>query len=147
MDRQISKFNLLTSALLLSLAALPAQAQWYETTPSGLLVEQNVKAERKTTPTDLQQRLAKFRKDHPLLFKSKVLTPRADGDFLRPDKRPINGLTTPKTQQSGVAKAPAVPLGRELWANVLSSGSWKEGEAYYGMYSFGATPSIEINEL
>lgn len=147
MDRQIPKFNLLTSALLLSLTALPAQAQWHETTPSGLLVEQNVKAERKTSPTDLQQRLAKFRKDHPLLFKSKVLTPRADGDFWRPDVHPINGLTTPKTQQDGVLKASAVPLGRELWANVLSSASWKEGEAYYGMYAFGATPSIEINEL
>lgn len=44
-------------------------------------------------------------------------------------------------------KAQKVPLGRELWGNVVKSTRWDNGTPEYGFYSFGASGSIDINEL
>lgn len=44
-------------------------------------------------------------------------------------------------------KAQKVPLGRELWGNVVKSTRWDSGTPEYGFYSFGASGSIDINEL
>lgn len=44
-------------------------------------------------------------------------------------------------------KAQKVPLGRELWGNVVKSTRWQNGVNEYGFYSFGASGSIDINEL
>ena len=53
-----------------------------------------------------------------------------------------------KPQQSApMLKAQKVPLGRELWANVVQSGRWQSDTPEYGFYSFGASKSIDINEL
>ena len=46
-----------------------------------------------------------------------------------------------------VSKAPqSVPLGRELWANVMQSGRWADSDPDYGMYSFGVSGKMEMNE-
>ena len=44
-------------------------------------------------------------------------------------------------------KAQKAPLGRELWGNVVKSTRWDNGTPEYGFYSFGASKSIDINEL
>lgn len=44
-------------------------------------------------------------------------------------------------------KAQKVPLGREQWGNVVKSTRWDNGTPEYGFYSFGASGSIDINEL
>lgn len=44
-------------------------------------------------------------------------------------------------------KAQKAPLGRELWGNVVKSTRWDSGTPEYGFYSFGASGSIDINEL
>lgn len=44
-------------------------------------------------------------------------------------------------------KAQKVPLGRELWGNVVKSTRWDNGTPEYGFYSFGASKSIDINEM
>ena len=44
-------------------------------------------------------------------------------------------------------KAQKVPLGRELWGNVVKNTRWQNGVNEYGFYSFGASGSIDINEL
>lgn len=44
-------------------------------------------------------------------------------------------------------KAQKAPLGRELWGNVVKSTRWDNGTPEYGFYSFGASGSIDINEL
>ena len=44
-------------------------------------------------------------------------------------------------------KAQKVPLGREQWGNVVKSTRWDNGMPEYGFYSFGASGSIDINEL
>lgn len=44
-------------------------------------------------------------------------------------------------------KAQKVPFGRELWGNVVKSTRWDNGTPEYGFYSFGASGSIDINEL
>ena len=44
-------------------------------------------------------------------------------------------------------KAQKAPLGRELWGNVVKSTRWDNGTPEYGFYSFGASKSIDINEM
>lgn len=44
-------------------------------------------------------------------------------------------------------KAQKVPFGREQWGNVVKSTRWDNGTSEYGFYSFGASGSIDINEL
>lgn len=44
-------------------------------------------------------------------------------------------------------KAQKVPFGREQWGNVVKSTRWDNGTPEYGFYSFGASGSIDINEL
>lgn len=44
-------------------------------------------------------------------------------------------------------KAQKVPFGREQWGNVVKSTRWDNGMPEYGFYSFGASGSIDINEL
>ena len=44
-------------------------------------------------------------------------------------------------------KAQKASLGRELWGNVVKSTRWDNGTPEYGFYSFGASKSIDINEL
>lgn len=44
-------------------------------------------------------------------------------------------------------KAQKAPLGRELWGNVVKSTRWDSGTPEYGFYSFGASGSIDINEM
>lgn len=44
-------------------------------------------------------------------------------------------------------KAQYAPLGRELWGNVVKSTRWDNGTPEYGFYSFGASKSIDINEM
>ena len=53
-----------------------------------------------------------------------------------------------KAQPSApMLKAQKVPLGRELWANVVQSGRWQTDIPEYGFCSFGVSKSIDINEL
>lgn len=44
-------------------------------------------------------------------------------------------------------KSQKVPLGRELWGNVVQCGRWQPDIPEYGFYSFGASRSIDVNEM
>lgn len=47
----------------------------------------------------------------------------------------------------GQTSAQQVPLGRELWGNVVHSNRWQDGDKEYGFYSFGVSKSIDVNEM
>lgn len=147
MKRETSKW-LVASAALLSLGATAAMAQLRQTadgTSGRKLMEV---AERKSTPADRHRAMAEFKAKHPLLFKAKV-GGKPSARQLR-DVRHIAAVNVNAVGKEGIRvpfKAQSAPLGRELWGNVLQSSRWLDGEARYGIYSFGTSASMSANEL
>ena len=101
-------------------------------------------AEAKTSPREQAERLAQLRANRPLLFKARIAGQAVAGQ-LKPVKRAVPAKAD--AAPFYVSKAPqSVPLGRELWANVMQSGRWADSDPDYGMYSFGVSGKMELNE-
>ena len=147
MERETSKW-LIASAALLAVGSPWAMAQLRqvpgEADGSRLLRV----AERKTTPALQHRAMAEFKAKHPLLFKAKVMSRPSDRQL-----RDVLHTTAANLNAAGKGairvplKAQTVPLGRELWGNVLQSSRWFDGEPEYGFYSFGTSASMGVNEL
>lgn len=127
-----------------------------ETSSTSPLILTTAKAEAKTTPEEQHRAFADFKAKHPLLFKARIARGGANCDFIDIDsnkrgaisaKRHTTALTDGSKSVNYILKAQNVPLGRELWANVLQSSRWYEGTPEYGIYSFGTNSSIEPNSL
>ncbi len=112
-----------------------------------------LKAEPKLSPIEQQRAFAKFKAEHPLLFKARVRGANLGGQFKDTNEMRQRSLSLGKSSantdvpsQPMIFKQQSVALGRELWANSLYSSKWNQGEAEYGIYSFGAlNGSIDVN--
>lgn len=134
------------------LPTVKAGAQQLRQAGNGRTLLQKVEAEAKTTPADLHRQMAEFKASHPLLFKARILMPNNESGLrdvvaqhvVRPS---FKTHATAANTLSPVLKSQGVKLGRELWANVLQSSRWYEGDASYGIYSFGVGSMMEANEI
>ena len=106
-------------------------------------------AESKATPAQMAKQAAQFRKQHPLLFKARVVEHGSKG--LHNVIYGANIVGAKKSKTSVVAKTPfpfkaqTAPLGRVLWGTVMQSNLW-DGDPAYGVYSYGISKSMEVNE-
>lgn len=151
MKTYLSRFFVAASSVLATALTTTAVAQTVGSRAPRPMVRPNVAnllpltgAEAKTSPREQAERLAQLRANRPLLFKARIAGQAVAGQ-LKPVKRavPVKADAAPFY----VSKAPqSVPLGRELWANVMQSGRWADSDPDYGMYSFGVSGKMEMNE-
>lgn len=151
MKTYLSRFFVAASSVLATALTTTAVAQTADSRAPRPMVRPNVAnllpltgAEAKTSPREQAERLAQLRANRPLLFKARVAGQAVAGQ-LKPVKRAVPAKAD--AAPFYVSKAAAsVPLGRELWANVMQSGRWADSDPDYGMYSFGVSGKMEMNE-
>lgn len=151
MKTYLSHFFVAASSVLATALTTTAVAQTADSRAPHPLGCRNVAsllpvtgAEAKTSPREQAERLAQLRANRPLLFKARIAGQAVAGQ-LKPVKRAVPAKAD--AVPFYVSKAPqSVPLGRELWANVMQSGRWADSDPDYGMYSFGVSGKMEMNE-
>lgn len=151
MKTYLSRFFVAASSVLATALTTTAVAQTADSRAPRPMVRPNVAnllpltgAEAKTSPREQAERLAQLRANRPLLFKARIAGQAVAGQ-LKPVKRAVPAKAD--AAPFYVSKvAQSVPLGRELWANVMQSGRWADSDPDYGMYSFGVSGKMEMNE-
>ena len=151
MKTYLSRFFVAASSVLATALTTTAVAQTVGSRAPRPMVRPNVAnllpltgAEAKTSPREQAEQLAQLRASRPLLFKARIA-----GQAVAGQPKPVKRAVPAKADVAPfyVSKAPqSVPLGRELWANVMQSGRWADSDPDYGMYSFGVSGKMELNE-
>ena len=102
--------------------------------PTGAMAQAVRRAVPPMRPPTHQQAAPHRAQDRPDATRPRLLTPRASANAT-PAAKP---MATP-----GAPLAATVPLGRQLWGNVLQSASWAADSPAYGIYTLAAAPVID----
>ena len=143
MDKRLhhSLFNAALGFALLAPCTTQAQVRQQPGPERSLL--HIPRAEAKASPADLHRMEAELRARMPQLFRARILPPQ--GAQLKEIDRPRNlaGQQGQPHAAAGWLRAQTVPMGRELWANVLQSAAWEAENPAYGIYTFGTATTME----